>query len=312
MADLIEVSNVHPGPKYRKEKANYAFQGRVWPWANFECFRLSHCWRYDINGRLGKFLSALRLASVLSSELYEEMKALWMNGEVQLEEAVMLCRTKKDARVWSLGKLQDLDGDAVVYFGVDRQGSERRVNTILNEDDDLHDNEQDDGKRYYDEDDRTRSLFSSMPAPPVVRLRVGAKVLCTQNIDKHVKVGCMGTVVVFRDAAERRQDDLLTSRDMGFGMDQRLAAEDWDCVHPKRLWPKVEWNVNGKKMLKVVLPGLMNLEDNLGRLICSRVQLPLILSYSLTVHRAQGMTLDAVCFSLQGLFTEGQLYTALS
>ena len=56
----------------------------------------------------------------------------------------------------------------------------------------------------------------------------------------------------------------------------------------------------------------MNIEDNLGRVICSRMQLPLILSYSLTVHRAQGMTLDAVAFNMQGLFAEGQLYTALS
>ena len=75
----------------------------------------------------------------------------------------------------------------LVYFGVDRHGSERRVNSILNEDDDLHDTEEDDDKRYYDEKERTRSLFSSMPAPPVVRLKVGAKVLCTQKLDKDVK-----------------------------------------------------------------------------------------------------------------------------
>ncbi len=56
------------------------------------------------------------------------------------------------------------------------------MNSILNEDDDLRDTEEDDGKRYYDENERTRSLLSSMPAPPVVSLKVGAKVLCTQKL----------------------------------------------------------------------------------------------------------------------------------
>ena len=78
-------------------------------------------------------------------------------------------------------KLQELNGDAVVYFGVSRQGSARHVNNVVNEDDNLH--------------------------------------------DTH--------------------------------------------VHPEWLWPKVEFNVNGRKILKIVLPGLMSLEDNLGRLIAA-------------------------------------------
>ena len=86
---------------------------------------------------------------------------------------------------------------------MDRHGAKRRVNSILNEDDDLCNTEEDDGERYYDENERTRSLFSSMPAPPVVRLKVGAKVLCTQKLDKDVRGGCMGIVVGFRDVAQR-------------------------------------------------------------------------------------------------------------
>ena len=153
---------------------------------------------------------------------------------MQLQDAIVLCCRKKDARVWSISKLLEFNRQAVVYFGVvrvDKHGAKRRVNGILSEDDDLHDIEEDDDKRYHNENERTRDLFSSMPAPPAVRLtaRVGAKVLCTQKLDKDVRVGCMGIIVGFSDVAKRMKDDMLSSYDMAFGMNEKLAQEDWVC-----------------------------------------------------------------------------------
>jgi hypothetical protein len=63
---------------------------------------------------------------------------------------------------------------------------------------------------------------------------------------------------------------------------------------------------------KTVYPAVMTIEDNTGTVICSRMQVPFLLAYALTVHRAQGMTLDAVTFHVDGLFAKGQLYTALA
>ena len=83
------------GPKWKKHPAEYAFESKVWSQANFECCRLRHCWRYDINGRLGKFLSALRVAPTLTADLYEEMKLLLLRTAADVEEAVMLCCRKK-------------------------------------------------------------------------------------------------------------------------------------------------------------------------------------------------------------------------
>ena len=318
LAQLAPVGNFQANPNsgsavpWVKKKADYVFKSNVWRRAGFKCYRLKHCWRYNINGRLGRFLSTLRVAPRLTDSLYEEMKALLLNKQVDVNDAVVLCSRKTDARKWSVEKLKTLPEPEVVYFGVDTHGSNRWVNTLANEDDDLRDIERDESKTFYDEEQRSRSVFSGMALPPVVRLRVGAKVLCTYKIDSDIKVGCMGTVQEFRNAEEAIQDALLTDRDMGPGMDKAEADRDWPLVQPDRLWPLVEFIVNGRKMCKPVFPAKMNIEDNMGTVICSRMQLPLILSYALTVHRAQGMTLDCVVFDLQGLFAEGQLYTALS
>lgn len=49
-----------------------------------------------------------------------------------------------------------------------------------------------------------------------------------------------------------------------------------------------------------------------GVVVASRNQIPLRLSYAITTHKSQGMTLGKVRCHLAGVFTDGQTYTALS
>jgi len=46
--------------------------------------------------------------------------------------------------------------------------------------------------------------------------------------------------------------------------------------------------------------------------LASREQIPLRLAYALTIHKAQGLTLDSVCIDCNGTFECGQIYVALS
>ncbi|KAJ8306962.1 hypothetical protein KUTeg_015046 [Tegillarca granosa] len=51
-----------------------------------------------------------------------------------------------------------------------------------------------------------------------------------------------------------------------------------------------------------------NLKKDVGR----RYQFPLKLCYSVTVHKAQGMTLDRICIDCKNMFQFGQLVVGLS
>lgn len=49
-----------------------------------------------------------------------------------------------------------------------------------------------------------------------------------------------------------------------------------------------------------------------GELLIEREQIPLMLAYSATIHKVQGMTLDKVAIDMKRIFDKGQCYVALS
>ena len=276
-------------------------------------FKLKHCWRYDVAGELGLFLAQLQVRPTVGSDLCDKMVALLGNNSVVTSaNATVLCCRKAEAAKISSMKLQECPGDDVCFRGVDKHGDVRVVNDASKEANDNMEWDNDAGPMYIDEQFKDRSLFASMPGQAVFRCRQEAKFLLTHKVGA-LPVGAMGTVVGFKSTSTGWSDAVRAARDRYInGAERKVTLEDSRSVNAASQWPIFRFELNGQFHIEPILPVKFIVQDSDGDIICSRTQVPLILAYALTVHRAQGMTLDAVLFVIDGLFVEGQLYTALS
>jgi ATP-dependent exoDNAse (exonuclease V) alpha subunit len=123
-----------------------------------------------------------------------------------------------------------------------------------------------------------------VPAPLALELKVGALVVFVKNSDKWHN-GSMGIV------------RSLSARDVTV----QLLSDSRELVTVKPdKWEKIEYARDENDRL---------IEREVG----SYKQFPLNLGYAMTIHKAQGKTLDAVIVDIsRGAFAHGQVYVALS
>lgn len=123
-----------------------------------------------------------------------------------------------------------------------------------------------------------------VPAPMRLVLKVGALVVFVKNSDKWHN-GSMGRVI---DIGVR-----------GIQVELLNASHTIVLVKPEK-WEKIEYIRDENDRLQ---------EHEIG----SYKQFPLNLGYAMTIHKAQGKTLDAVVVDIsRGAFAHGQTYVALS
>lgn len=80
-----------------------------------------------------------------------------------------------------------------------------------------------------------------------------------------------------------------------------------------QLYPVVSFkNTHGYNSVILVTPEPFTLETGLNRKEITRTQLPLLLSWAMSIHKAQGQTIQRLKVDLQRIFEKGQVYVALS
>ena len=140
-------------------------------------------------------------------------------------------------------------------------------------------------KRYYDKNDlkvkkEVNSLINQIPCLESIELKVGAQVMSVANIDLEAYLpicnGSCGIVVGFEDLTG------LPIVHFNNGLETVMKPFSWESSEDSEL------NI-------------------------SITQIPLILAWSITIHKSQGATLDMAEIDIgSGIFEEGQTYVALS
>ena len=138
----------------------------------------------------------------------------------------------------------------------------------------------------YECETKGKFVANRAPAPEKLVLKKGARVMAVRNDPmKRWVNGSLGTVV------DLSPEEVFVRFD-GNPATRKIEPEKWDMINYK-------WSEADQKMIESTTASFQ--------------QMPLILAWAVTIHKAQGLTLDDVRVDLgRGAFAMGQAYVALS
>jgi ATP-dependent DNA helicase PIF1 len=171
-------------------------------------------------------------------------------------------------------------------------------------------------------------LLSNMMAPKTIELKKGAQVMLIKNMDEGLVNGSLGKVIafmsevtfeiydnnpeLFEDGGEPLNDEVRKAIDKP-SLKARFGNSKDPSPNTGREYPLVAFNLaDGTVRHLLVMPEEWKIELPSGEVQAQRSQLPLILAWALSIHKAQGQTLERVKIDLKRIFENGQAYVALS
>ena len=291
------------GSKGETNREKFAFMSEAWLDAKFHICYLSEQHRQvseAANGGLDldDILNQIRRQEVT----FEAIAAL----EATFDQNVDIKRTRLYTHNLNVNKINDkelaaLDGE-MMRFEATSTGDSKLVETLK--------------KTVRTQDDLV--------------LKVGAKVMFIKNNSElGVSNGTMGELIGFAavkiDDSKFTSDDLIedntknaesaTDKSVEDKGQKTTKDKDSDKKPPRdkkpttQKMPVVRLN-SGREV--IAEPEEWIIEDETGDVLASYLQVPLCLAWAITIHKSQGMTLEAAEIDLSRTFELGQGYVALS
>jgi len=145
---------------------------------------------------------------------------------------------------------------------------------------------------------RLPELLRGCLAPSELQLKLNAQVMLIKNLSPKLANGSQGIIVDFQEQKECK-----------------VNYYDWESKKRKTaaqtlILPVVKFT-NGIK--KVIELAEWKSEIPYTHIVqASRQQIPLVLSWAITIHKSQGQSIERLKIDCQNIFAKGQLYVALS
>ncbi|KAF5103694.1 hypothetical protein DV451_001302 [Geotrichum candidum] len=296
----------------RTNRVMFAFESNVWNEIMSTTVLLTEVFRQQGDNRLIEILNAMRLGELTPSmcgELSNLSRTVKYNDGIEPTE---LYPTRREVEFANKKRLESLKGCYHSYKSKDIVHEKALAATRMRK------------------EDAIRMLDNNTMGMPQVLLRHDCQVMLLRNQDNGLVNGSLGIVVAFLtkhefeimmlnadDLNEKDADELARNTERhreGSGRYQPETLSSTGTISHQcgddMLFPVVRFS--NLSRLQQVSTTTFEITNSHREVVAERIQLPLILSWAMSVHKSQGQTLERVKVNLQKTFETGQAYVAVS
>ncbi|KAL7519487.1 hypothetical protein ACHAWX_004240 [Stephanocyclus meneghinianus] len=277
---LVVCGDFFQLPPIELAKDGFAFEAKCWPQVIKRCVLLRQVFRQQGDVTLMNILDEARIGELSA----QSVQVLKRHGTLP---SAACGHTSQDDNAKIIPTLLECRNKNV------DQANEREMAKLKGETHIFHARDRAIADNY-------KAQLKQCQAPAVLELKVGAQVMLLKNIDldKGLANGSRGVVVRFQPPTN--ESEVPT----GF------KKIDLPVVRFDSLKSSGEF-LTGDDREFTILPE--EWQNKMGdQTVSARVQIPLRLAWSISVHKSQGMTIPNLTVNLSGVFEYGQAYVALS